>query len=70
MLEDQLNQAALACAEVSMDSTARQALKEPDRLLSEKFFEFVSGHIVLVTRIVPEKRGLHEEQDGSNLLTR
>jgi hypothetical protein len=46
VLEDQFDQAALARAEVSMDSTARQAVKDRNRLLSEKLFELVGGHVV------------------------
>jgi hypothetical protein len=70
MLEDQLDQAALACAEMSMNATARQTVQERDGLLSEKYFEFVGGHVFLVTRTVREKRDLREKREGSKILPR
>lgn len=47
MLNDQLDETALAGAEMSVDTTARQAMKDRDWLLSEKFFELVGGHFAI-----------------------
>jgi hypothetical protein len=50
VLEDQLDQAALAGPEVPMDATARQAMQDRYRLLCEELFEFVGCHFFLVKR--------------------
>jgi hypothetical protein len=70
MLEDQLDQASLARAEVSMDSTACQSVKERNRLLSEKLLEFVGGHVFPVKRSAREKRDSREGRDGTKRLSR
>ena len=70
MLQNQLDQATLARAKVSMDPTARQAVKQRDRLLGEELCELVGGHVVPVTGTAREKREMREEQEGSNKLPR
>jgi hypothetical protein len=70
MLNDQLDETALAGAEMSVDTTARQTMKDRDWLLREKFFELVGGHVFFVKRSALEKQDLRERRDGSNMLLR
>jgi len=44
MAQQDFYQAAFACAEMSLNTPARQAVQERDRLLSQQLFEFFGGH--------------------------
>ena len=43
-MQQDLDQAAFACSEMSLDAPARKTVQERDRLLSQEMFEFFSGH--------------------------
>jgi hypothetical protein len=42
--QQDLDQTAFACAEMSLNTPTRQAVQECDRLLSQQLFEFFGGH--------------------------
>src|SRR4029077_2617850 len=44
MAQQDFDQAAFACAEMSLNTPTRQAVQERDRLLSQELFEFFGGH--------------------------
>jgi hypothetical protein len=44
MAQQDLDQAAFACSEMSLDAPARKTVQERDRLLSQELFEFFSSH--------------------------
>jgi hypothetical protein len=44
MAQQDLDQAAFACAEMPLNTSTRQAVQELDRLLSQELFEFFSRH--------------------------
>jgi hypothetical protein len=44
MAQQDLDQAAFACAEMPLNTPTRQAVQERDRLLSQELFEFFGGH--------------------------
>jgi len=48
--QQDLDQAAFTCAEVSLNASTREAVQECDRLLSQKLFEFLSRHVDPVNR--------------------
>jgi hypothetical protein len=48
--QQDLNQAAFACAEMSLNTPARKAVQEGDRLLNQELFEFFGGHCFFVRR--------------------
>jgi hypothetical protein len=50
MLEQQLNQTPLPGTKVALDTAAGQTMQHRDGLLSQKLFEFVGGHVLLVKR--------------------
>ena len=50
MLNDQLDETTLAGAEMSVDTTARQAVEDLHWLLGEELFKFVGGHRNVVIR--------------------
>ncbi len=47
ILEDQLDQTALAGTKVSMDATPRQSVEQRNGLLGKELFELVGGHHVV-----------------------
>ncbi len=42
--QQDLDQAAFACAEMPLNTPARKSVQERDRLLSQELFEFFGGH--------------------------
>ena len=48
MAQQELDQPAFAGAEMAVDPAAGQSVQNSDRLLDEKFLEFVGGHRFLV----------------------
>jgi len=48
--QQDLDQAALPRAEMSLHAAAREAVQERDRLLNQQLFEFFGGHACLVAR--------------------
>jgi hypothetical protein len=44
MAQQDFDQAAFACAEMSLNTPTRQAVQERYRLLSQELFEFFGGH--------------------------
>jgi hypothetical protein len=50
MAQQDLDQAAFACAEMSLNAPARKPVQECDRLLSQQLFEFFSCHVNPVIR--------------------
>ena len=51
MLEDQLNEAPLACSKVSLNTSVRQAMEDRHWLLGEELFKFVGGHFTMADKI-------------------
>jgi hypothetical protein len=50
MAQQDLDQTAFAGAEMPLNTPARQAVQERDRLLSQELFEFFGGHLDAVIR--------------------
>ena len=50
MAQQDLDQAAFACAEMSLNTPTREAVQERNRLLNQELFEFFGGHVNAVTR--------------------
>jgi hypothetical protein len=50
MAQQDLDQAAFACAEMSLNTPTREAVQERNRLLNQELFEFFGGHFCLVDR--------------------
>jgi hypothetical protein len=50
MAQQDLDQAAFACAEMSLNTPARQAVQKRNRLLNQELFEFFGGHVNPVIR--------------------
>jgi len=48
--QQDLDQAAFACAEMSLNAPARKTVQERDRLLSQESFEFFGSHFDTVIR--------------------
>ena len=48
--QEDFDQAAFACAEMSLNASTRQTVQERDRLLSQELFEFFGRHVFLVDR--------------------
>jgi hypothetical protein len=45
MVQQDLDQAAFACAEMSLNTPARQTVQKRNRLLNQELFEFLGGHV-------------------------
>jgi hypothetical protein len=45
MAQQDLDQAAFACAEMSLNTPTRKAVQERNRLLTQELFEFFGGHV-------------------------
>jgi len=50
MAQQDLDQAAFACAEMALNTPTRQAVQERDRLLRQELFEFFGSHLDAVIR--------------------
>ena len=50
MAQQDLDQAAFACAEMSLNTATREAVQERNRLLNQELFEFFGGHVNPVIR--------------------
>jgi hypothetical protein len=50
MAQQDLDQAAFACAEMPLNTPTRQAVQESNRLLRQELFEFFGGHLDVVIR--------------------
>ena len=50
MAQQDLDQAAFACAEMPLNTPMSQAVQERNRLLSQELFEFFGGHLHAVIR--------------------
>jgi hypothetical protein len=48
--QQDFDQTAFTCAEMSLDAPARKTVQERDRLLSQELFEFFGGHVNPVIR--------------------
>jgi hypothetical protein len=48
--QQDLDQAAFACAEMPLNTPACKTVQERDRLLSQQLFELFGGHACLVDR--------------------
>jgi hypothetical protein len=64
MAQQDLDQAAFACAEMSMNTPARQAVQERNRLLHQESFEFFGSHLDAIIRESffvkrPDEKGLN-----------
>jgi hypothetical protein len=57
MAQQDLDQAAFACAEMSLNSPTRQTVQECDRLLSQQLFELFGGHCFFVRREAMDAAG-------------
>jgi hypothetical protein len=64
MAQQDLDQAAFACAEMSLNTPARQAVQKRNRLLNQELFEFLGVHLDAVIRESlfvkrPDEKGLY-----------
>jgi hypothetical protein len=64
MAQQDLDQAAFACAEMSLNTPTRQAVQERNRLLRQESFEFFGSHLDAIIRESffvkrPDEKGLH-----------
>jgi hypothetical protein len=57
MAQQDLDQAAFACAEMSLNSPSCESVQECDRLLSQELFEFFGGHCFFVRREAKDAAG-------------
>ena len=55
--QQDLDQAAFACSEMSLDPPACETVQEGDRLLRQKSFEFFGGHAPLFMAVLPARHG-------------
>jgi hypothetical protein len=55
--QQNLDQAAFACTEMSLDTPARKTVQERDRLLSQELFEFFGRHTLLFMAALPVRHG-------------
>jgi hypothetical protein len=57
MAQQDLDQAAFACSEMSLNPPARETMQKGDRLLSQELFEFFGRHTLLFMAALPVRHG-------------
>jgi hypothetical protein len=57
MAQQDLDQAAFACSEMSLDPPACETVQEGDRLLRQELLEFFGGHTLLFMAVLPTPHG-------------